>query len=77
MAVDADGEGFVDAVDLHEVGDLGAGDAAGGAEMVEQRFLARRADAFDFVERRAGRFGGAFLAVGADGPAVSLVAQAL
>ena len=48
-------DGFADAGDAFEIGQPGAGDAAGRAEMVQQRLLAPRADAGDLVERRACR----------------------
>src|SRR6186997_1041725 len=52
-------------------------DRTGAAEMVQQRTLARRADAGHLVERRAGDVGAASRAVGADGEAMRLVAQTL
>src|SRR5204862_6667442 len=66
-----------DAVDGAQVVGTSAGDGFGGAEMLEQRALARRADAGDLVERVGADGLAALGAVGTDGEAVGLVAQAL
>ena len=63
-----------DAADRCEIGDAGAAHRLGRAEMLEQRALARRADARDLVERRGMHRLLAPGAMGADGEAVGLVA---
>src|SRR5262245_48860233 len=78
VVVNTLGQRGVDAFDGGEVFGGGAADALGGAEAVEQGFLAALADAGDFIERVLAEIGGGSLcAMGADGPAVGLVAQAL
>ena len=69
--------GGVEARRFFEVGEAGFGDVLGRAEGEEQRALARRADARDFVERALDEFLLAPGAMGPDGEAVRLVAQAL
>src|SRR3569623_641469 len=66
-----------DAGDGGEVGEGGAAHGLGGAEMLQQRALARRADALDLIERVLDDVLLAARPVRADGEAVGLVAQAL
>ena len=66
-----------DAVDRLQILDAGHRHRLGGAEMAQQRPLARRADAGDLVERICVDLLGALGPVGADGEPVRLVAQAL
>ena len=75
--VDELGRRRIDARRLFEIGEAGARHALGGAESVEQRAFARRADAGDFVERAFDEFLLALGAMRADGEAMRLVAQAL
>src|SRR6185295_13217658 len=58
-----------------EVFDARLGDGSGRAEIVQQRALARRADAGDLVERRALRGLAASRPVRADREAMCLIAQ--
>jgi hypothetical protein len=67
----------VEAGRLFEVGEAGLRDVPRRAEGEQERALARRADAGDFVERALDEFALAPCAVGSDGEAVGLVAQAL
>src|SRR6516165_11645711 len=68
---------LVEAGGLFEVGEAGAGDRLGRAEGEQERALARRADAGDFVERTPDEVLLAPGAMGSDGEAVRFVAQAL
>ena len=67
--IDQLGGGGVEAGGLFEVGEAGGGDVLGRAEGVQQRALARRADAGDFVERALDEVLLAPRAVRADGEA--------
>jgi hypothetical protein len=58
-------------------GEAGLLDPAGGAEVVEQRAFAGRADALDFVEFAGDERLGASGAMGGDGEAVGFIAEAL
>jgi hypothetical protein len=77
VVIDGLGEGGADAVDLLEVGEAGFGDAAGGAEGVEEGFFAFGADAGQVVEGGSADVLGSAGAVTADGKAVGFVAEAL
>lgn len=50
VGVDGAGRGAVYAIDGFEVAKAGIFDAAGGPEMIQQRFFAGGADAGDFVQ---------------------------
>ncbi len=63
-----------DALDIEQVIDTGARYRLGGAEMVQQRPLARRPYTGNFIKRVADQFLLAPGAVGANGKAVRLVA---
>src|SRR5215831_21032317 len=67
----------VEARGLFEVGQPGPGHRLGRAEGEQERALARRADAGDFVERAPDEVLLAPGAVGPDGEAVRFVAQTL
>src|SRR3546814_9212015 len=75
VVVDLARHGPRDALHRLEIGEAGAGDRLGGAEMQQQRLLAPGADAWHLVEHRAQAGLGPPGAVGADGEAVRLVAQ--
>ena len=67
----------VEARRLFQIGKAGAGDGLGRAEGEQERPLARRPDAGDFVERASHELLLAPGAVGSDGEAMGFVAQAL
>src|SRR5712691_232974 len=67
----------VDAGDLLEVGNGGALDRPEGAEVAQQRALARRADAGDFLQAGLAQVALAFLPMRADREPMRLVAQPL
>src|SRR6185437_5553089 len=77
MVINLFRDSFADARHALDLGEAGAGDGARGAEMVQQRLFAFRADAGDLVERRAPERFRMPRTVGADGKAVRLVAQPL
>src|SRR5690606_20833104 len=77
MVIDLARHSLGNAIDSFQVGQAGARHRPRGAEMQQQRLFATGADAWYFVERRAQPRLAAPRAVGADGKAVGLVAQAL
>src|SRR5579863_10306754 len=77
MIIDLLCHGLADAVDALEIGQSGPRDAARGAEVMEQRALAPRADAGDLVERRLTDCLGSLGSMGADREAMGFVPQAL
>src|SRR5688572_5969699 len=68
---------FRDAVDGGEITDARAAHGLGRAKVVEKRPLSRRADALDLIEGIGTDGLGTPRAVGADGEAMRLIAQAL
>jgi hypothetical protein len=77
MVVDEPRDALGNAVHGHQIGSWRPAHRLGRAEMLQQRALARRADAGDLVERVLDHLLLAPRAVRADGEAVRLVAQAL
>ena len=75
--IDRPRDSFTDARSAFQIGKRRRPHLARGAEMQQQRALARRADAGNLVERAGADRAAAFLAVRADGEAVGFVAQAL
>jgi hypothetical protein len=67
----------VDAGDLREIIEGSALDCLQGAEVAQQRALARRADARDLLQAGLANIAFAFRPMRADGKAMGLVAQAL
>src|SRR3546814_5746680 len=63
--------------DLLQVSEAGPGDAAGRAEMMQQRLLASGADPGDLVQRIAAQRLGPACPMGLDREPVGLVAQSL
>ena len=70
-------DGQIDAADLGQLIDTGAGDAPDGAEVQQQLLLPLWPDAWDRIQLRAANCTLTGLAVRADGKAVRLVAQPL
>ncbi len=77
VTIDAAGERTADAFDILEIGNAGAAYPLGRAKGPEQRLLALRPDAGHLVERIGRNALEAAGAMGADGKAMGLIAQAL